>query len=179
MKKSLIMLFFVALGCVPWMKAGGLYTSKVYSFSVELPQGWMRSDTGKDMLLTKDGVLLQNIVIERMAVDEEFKHTKRKLSREVLPQDAANIIIDNIGSDQEVLNFEVIENNPVEINESPGFKIVYMYKNKDGLRFKRIYYGFVNGEWFYGISYTAALRHYFEKDLKSFEEIFKSFKLIN
>jgi hypothetical protein len=179
MKKALLMILLVVMGCVPWIQTGGLYTSKKHNFSVELPQGWMRSNTSEYMLITRDGVILQNIAIKRRAVDEEFEHTKRKLSKGILPQEAAAVIIDNINSDQEVLNFKVIENIPVEINESPGFKVVYTYKNKDGLRSKRIYYGAVDGEWFYSISYAAALRHYFEKDLTSFEELFKSFKLIN
>lgn len=179
MKKASLMILLVVMGCVPWIQTRGLYTSKTHNFSVELPQGWMRSNTSEYMLITRDGVVLQNIAIKRRAVDEEFEHTKRKLSKGILPQEAAGVIIDNINSDQEVLNFKVIENVPVEINESSGFKVVYTYKNKDGLRSKRIYYGVVDGEWFYSISYSAALRHYFEKDLKSFEELFKSFKLIN
>jgi hypothetical protein len=179
MKRALLMILFFVIGCAPWMQVGGLYTSKSHNFSAELPQGWMRLNTKEYMLITRDGVILQNIVIERRPIDEEFEYTKRKLSKGILPQEAAGVIIDNINSSQEVLNFEVVENSPAKINESSGFKVVYTYKNKDGLRLKNIYYGFVDGEWFYSIRYAAALRHYFETDLESFEELFKSFRLIN
>lgn len=176
---SLIVLLFIA-GCVhaPWVQVGGLYTSESHNFSVEIPHGWMRLNTDKYLLITRDGVLLQNILIERLPIDKQLKHTKKKFNTGMLPQEAAEVILDNISSDQTNLNFEVIENIPAKIGEFPGFKAVFTYKNTDGLRLKSIYYGFMVGEWFYGIRYTAASRHYFEKDLKTFEKVFESFKLI-
>lgn len=44
--------------------------------------------------------------------------------------------------------------------------------------YRSIYCGFVLGEWFYGISYTAALRHYFERDAAAFESALQSFQLV-
>ena len=71
-----------------------------------------------------------------------------------------------------------IENIPVKINGIPGFRATFCYKNKDGLKIKSTYYGFTSGEWFYSLRYAAALRHYFEKDIETFEKVIKSFKLI-
>lgn len=160
------------------MQVGGLYTSEHHNFSVELPQGWMRLNTDEYLFVTRDGALLQNILIERLHIDKGLKYTKKKFKKGMLPQEAAEVILDSIASDQTVLNFEVIENTPTKISEFSGFKAVFTYKNKDGLRFKSIYYGFMIGEWFYGIRYTAALRHYFDKDLKTFEKVRESFKLL-
>ena len=96
----------------------------------------------------------------------------------MLPLEAAEVIVDEISSDQFVQNFQVIENIPASINGHDGFQIVFTYKNKDGLRLKTIYYGFIVGEWFYAIRYTAANRHYFAKDLETFEKILNSFRLL-
>jgi hypothetical protein len=200
MRRLLLLILLFTIGCVPWMQVGGLYTSRSHNFSVELPQGWMRLNksgyqyltidqkiliehllifTNADayLFITKDGILLQNIIINRGSIDEELKNTKKKLSKGMLPYEAADVIIDNISSDQAVLNFELLENNPVKISGFPGFRIVFTHKNEDGLRLKSIFYGFIEGEWFYSIGYNSALRHYFEEDLKTFEKIFKSFKL--
>ncbi len=200
MNRVLLLVLLFTIGCAPWMQVGGPYTSRSNNFSVELPQGWMRLNksayqyltidqkilidhlltfTNADayLFITKDGILLQNIIINRESIDEELKNTKKKLSEGMLPYELADVILDNISSDQAVFNFELLENNPVKISGFPGFRVVFTYKSEDGLKLKSIYYGFMKDEWFYTIRYTAALRHYFEKDFKTFEKIFKSFKL--
>jgi hypothetical protein len=178
MKKFLLIVLLFIVGCAPWTQVGGLYTSGSHNFSVDLPKGWMRFNTNEYLLVTRDGVLLQNILIERFNVDKELNHTKKKLKKGMLPQEAAEVILDNISSDQTNLSFEVTENIPVQINGLPGFKTVFTYKTKDGLRLKGIYYGLLADEWFYGIRYMAAARYYFDKDIRTFEKVFESFKLI-
>ena len=51
------------------------------------------------------------------------------------------------------------------------------YKTKDDLKLRVVYCGVIQGEWFYGIRYSAPQRHYFDKDLKTFETVLRSFKL--
>jgi hypothetical protein len=178
MKRSLLILLIFIAGCAAWTRVGGLYTSKPHNFSVELPNGWMRFNTRERLYTTRDGALLQNIIVERLNIEKPLKHTKKKFGKSMLPQEAAQVVLDNISSDQTVLNFQVIENIPARISGFPGFRVVFTYKNKDGLRLKSILYGFISDEWFYGIRYTAAHRYYFDKDLETFMKVFASFKLI-
>jgi len=178
MKRFLLIAFLFLTGCAPWMQAGGLYTLESQNFSVELPKGWMRLNTKKYLLVTRDGILLQNILIKRIRIDKPLKHTKKRLNKKMLPQEAAEVIIDDIASTPTVLNFKLIENVPARISGISGFKLVYTYKNRDGLRLKSILYGFIAGEWFYSISYTAPSRYYFDKDLETFKKVFESFRLI-
>lgn len=178
MRRVLLIVFLIITGCAPWMKVGGLYTSKPHSLSVELPNGWMRFNTRKCLYITRDGVLLQNIIIERLNAEKVLKHTKKKFAKGMLPQEAAGIVLDSISSDPRVLNFEVMENVPARISGFPGFRVVFTYKNKGGLRLKSIFYGFIADEWFYSIQYTAALRYYFDKDFGTFKKVLESLKLI-
>jgi len=55
---------------------------------------------------------------------------------------------------------------------------VFTYKNRDGLKLKTIYHGFLAGENFYNIRYTAVNRYYFEKDIEAFRKVLESFRLI-
>ena len=178
MKKILLIILALTMGCAPWVQVGGLYKTESRNFSVELPKGWMQWNKGDDLLITRDGVLLQNIQIIRLNIEEPLKHTKKKFSKDMLPQEAAEVILDNIASDQAVLNFELVENNPIKISGIPGFRAVYTYKNKDGLKIKSIYCGLITDKWFYGLSYNAAQRYYFDKDIQTFEKVVESFKLI-
>lgn len=178
MRKLLYIALIFLAGCAAWTQVGGIYKNESHNFSVELPQGWMRWSQDEDLLITRDGVLLQNIQIRRLNIEEPLKYTKKKLSKNMLPQEAAEVIMDNISSDQNVLTFEIVENNPAKISGIPGFKAVYTYKNKDGLKIKSIYYGFIIDRWFYGLNYNAVQRYYFDKDIQTFEKAVESFKLI-
>jgi hypothetical protein len=166
------------MGCAPWLQVGGLYRMESHNYSVELPQGWMRWNQGDQLLITRDGVPLQNIQIIRRNIDEPLKHTKKKFSQAMLPQEAAEVILDNIASNKDVLDYSLIENTPLSISGISGFKAIYTYKTKDGLKVKSIYCGFIQDKWFYGINYNAPQRYYFDKDINTFEKVLESFKLI-
>ena len=178
MKKIFLIVLMVAMGCAPWVQVGGLYKTESHNYSVDLPQGWMRSNQGDDLLITRDGVLLQNIQIVRLNIEDPLKHTKKKFSKGMVPQEVAEIVLDNIVSNKDVSDFNILENSPIAISGNSGFKALCTYKNKDGLKIKSIYCGFIAEKWFYGIIYNAAERYYFDKDITSFERVLASFKLI-
>ena len=167
------------VACAPWVKVGGPYKSASHKFSIDLPEKWMRLNTDQFLLTTRDGTLLQNIYVKRSNIEKEFKYTKKTLSKGMLPQEVADVILDDISSNKAILNLEVIENVPAVIDGHDGFKILYSFKNKDGLGSKSILYGFLLDEWCYVIRYTAASRHYHDKDKGTFTNAFSSFKLIN
>ena len=95
----------------------------------------------------------------------------------MLPQEAAQVIVDEISCDQSVLDFQVTENTPARVNEYDGFKLLFTHKNRDGLTFKTVYYGFLRGDRFYSARYNAAQRYYFEKDRAAFEKVLQSLRL--
>jgi len=167
-------------GCVsvPWHPTAGLYNSPSENFAVELPQGWMRLNANEDLLITRDGILLQHVTVERAAVDRPLKSTKKTLARGMQPQAVAEVIIDNFMSSERMLDVKVQENRPVQVAQHRGFRLVYTHRDKNGLRFKSVLHGFLAGDVFYGIRYTAAERYYFAKDLPTFEHVLASFRLI-
>jgi len=177
----LLTTLFVATGCVtaPWVPTDGTYTSVVDQYSIELPQGWMRWTQSEDtrLVVTRDGVLLQLIAIERFRVGEPLKHTKKKLAKGMMPQEAAEVVLDNFSSNKDISGVEIKDNRPITISGKPGFWAVFTYKTKDDLKLKVVYCGVLDGESFYGIRYSAAQRHYFDKDLKTFETVLRSFRL--
>jgi hypothetical protein len=178
MKKFLLIFLLFIPACAPWVKTGGSYESLPHNFYVNIPQGWMMLDTDRYLLISGDGPFLQYVLIQDRPLDRPFRNTKKKFNRRMLPQEAADVVIDEITSDQSVLNFEIIENVPTRIHGHDGFRVVFTYKNRDGLKLKTIYDGFLAGESFYNIRYTAVNRYYFEKDIEAFREVLESFRLI-
>jgi len=183
MKKILLiaLLFFIA-GCMPpppWSTIGGPYPEYPQNFYVELPNGWKKSNRVNYLLVTRDGALLQNIIITSLEIDKGLEYTKKKLKKDMLPQEVAEVIIDDLTSNPNVLNLVVIENTPAKISGHQGFKLLFTFRNREGVKYKSVYYGFIAGGKFYGIRYTAAERYYFDKDIETFEKIVKSFKSLS
>lgn len=174
----LILLLMIA-GCVtpPWVPVETAYKASPLGFSVDLPAGWMRLNKEDSLFVTRDGAILQHITVYRVNINEPLKFTKKKMQKDMLPQEVAEVALDDISSNSNLAGVTIEEKGPATISGVQGFRAVYSYKTRDGLRMKSMSYGFLKDEWFYTIRYTATQRHYFEKDLSTFQKVFESFKL--
>ncbi len=164
-------------GCETWTKAGGPYFNNSALYRVDLPWGWMRY-SGKDLIITRDGILLEDIVIKRVNINKKLEHTKKKFVKGMLPEDIAEVEIDDIISNPEINNFKLLKNIPADINGQSCFMVVYNFCNKDGLKYKRIHYGFGYEDWVYSLVYAAPTDHYFGKNLEEFNKVMQSFKFL-
>ena len=180
MKKLLILLVALGLivGCASSAYQRSLNDLPDHDFSVQIPEGWWKPQSTNKYLITKDGAHLQYVRIQQRPLDRPFLHTKKKLRSRMLPLESARIITDELASDRYIMNFQVIENAPAVIDGHAGFKLVFTYENKKGAQFKTLYYGFINGDSFFNLRYNAAIRHYYDKDIADFNQIFNSFKLV-
>ena len=176
--RLLVIYFLVVLNAICSIPIAGAAELISSHFSVDIPQGWRRVNTGKYLMVTKDNPFLQYVLIQRRPVDRQFKNTKKKIKKGMLPHEAAGIIIDEIAADQRVQDFKVTENTPAIICRHEGFKLLFSYKDRKGSIFQTMYYGFIDGDAFYNLRYNAAKQHYLEKDIKIFERILYSFKLL-
>lgn len=177
--KNVVLLLLIAAflsACAPWAQVGGPYTSAEHRFSVEIPEGWMKFNTDSYLMISRDGAFLQYVIVQLRPVARTFRHTHRRLNPAMLPQESAEVVIDELMSDPAVRNFRLIENAPAQIGTKGGFKLLFSYENLDGLKMKTLYYGFLQADRFYNLRYTAAARHYFAKDLESFQQILDSFQ---
>jgi hypothetical protein len=175
MRKLCWLLLLLLAACGPWTQAGGVY--RTTSYTTELPAGWMRSNTVDYVLITRDGLFLQYIAIVQRDVDTAFKYTKKKLKRGMMPQEAAEVVLDDLASNTSITNFDIRENRPAKVSGAPAFKAVFTHKDTDGLRYKTVYYGVLKDDVFYGMRYTAPARHYFDADLRTFESVMANFRL--
>jgi len=176
---ALMFLAWALSSCAPWAQVEGPYRVDSQGYEANLPAGWRRATTVSDsLLLTRDGVSLQYIRIERVAVGDELTHTKKKFAKRMSPQEVGEVELEEVRSDQAVRNFELLENVLFQVAGFPGFKLVYTLKTEGGLRLKRVHYGVLVRDWVYRIQYQAPARYYFEKDLATFERVRESFRLL-
>ena len=177
MKRFLWLILILATACAPFNRIEGGPDSGTRHFSIQYSKPWMELNYRKHLILTKDGPFSQYILVQQRPVDQPFKNTKRKLNNGMLPQEAAQVILDEMVSDRGLMNFQLIENHPVVVNQYEGFRIVFSYKTPDGVSFKSILCGLLQGEWFYSIRYNASEGHYSDTDVRTFENVLQSFQI--
>jgi hypothetical protein len=149
------------------------------TFKAAVPEGWKEIPTDDAMMfMTKDGGYKQFVLIRERPLGEPFQFTKKTMRSGMMPEEAAEIIVNEILADSNIRNFSVTENIPARIDGNNGFRLAFIYTDADGYVFKTLYYGFIKGDTYYNIRYGATQEDYFQKDLRTFEEVFKSFKLV-
>lgn len=178
MKNRLILLALIGMiaGCAGWKAVDGGIHSETYC--VEVPGGWMKFDAGAYVMISRDGPYLQYVLFQERPLERPFLYARKRLTAELLPQEAAQIIIDDLSSDPMVANFSVIENAPAVIDDYDGFRLLFRYRDQKGLTLKTAYYGFIHGPNYYSLRFTAPQRYYFDKDIEVFESMLLKFHLV-
>ncbi len=116
--------------------------------------------------------------LRRAHVEFEDPALKAYLNVKLPPHEVAEIELDDHRSNPNVYNFTVEENVPATVDGRRGFRLFYTWTTKNGYRLKRIQYGFLEGKWVYQLNYQAAARHYFDRDLATFEKLRESFRIL-
>lgn len=166
--------------------------------SLVLPPGWNWVMRGDDFVATRDGVFLQNIVVERIHVGQltqsagafplaalsskqwpvrTVKNIKKRFAPGMSAGGAAEVLVESRRNDPAVAGLEVREIATVTVSGSPAFKLVLDFRLRGPAsmpQYRSVCYGFMRAEWYYGIEYTAAVRHYFRKDAETFESVVRS-----
>lgn len=167
-------------GCAAWQLVKTPREWKSGKLSAQLPAGWMKFNSPQDLLfLTKDGEMLQLIRVfsYKYDNDKEFPLTKKKLAKNMLAQETADLIINELSLSKDLVNLQITENIPAEIGGEQGFKIVYAYNTPESLEVKVILYGFQGGDFVYLFQYQAAKQYYFEKDIAIFDKFIMSLRV--
>jgi hypothetical protein len=128
MKKLLWLFLLFTTSCVSLNQLGSASETPSYNFTIEYPEQWTKLDTRKYLMITKDGSFSQYILVQQRHVDKPFRHTRRAISKGMLPQELAEVILDEIISDRAVLDFRVIENIPAAVNQYDEDYLLWLFK---------------------------------------------------
>lgn len=169
--------------------------------TLTLPEGWRSTRKGNDLVITRDGVFLEHVLVERIRVDQVDPSNRISLTQAISPQlwrvrtikymtrrftpgmsavDAAEVILASRANNPGLTELRRREVRLEPVSGQPGFRATFDFRLEvQGRRtpYRTVYCGFMLDEWFYGISYTAASRYYFERGAGDFEKILLSVKL--
>ncbi len=182
MRKFFFIIFIVfgLSGCATWTQmVQREYQEKGKGFKAEMPGDWMRYNLGPAFILTKDGITLNIIFVERIKYAKKLEHTKKIYFEGMSIQELVETEIDNIRSNEGIDKFQIISNQPQTIDGREAFRVEYTYAFLPAeLKVHGIQYGFMEGKWIYRIRFEAAEQHYFKQTIKDFERFIKSFRVI-
>ena len=150
---------------------------KDHAFTITPPAGWMYTTAASDLLASKEGPVLQRIVVEHTDLTKLPKDTKRAVSPGMSAFEAAEAVIGELRADQKMQGFDLKENAPATVGGHPGFKIVFSYRTPDKLYLSEARYGALVGNVLWSVNYVAPARHYFERDAATFESAVQTFRI--
>lgn len=164
-------------GCVtderPWRPLGGVYDSGNWfgpRISMPLPPEWMKRNFVEDGLVaTRDGFNLQTIAVVRVDPGEPLRHTKKRVTKGMRPDELAEVLLDDLRASGNANGLAVVDTRPLAIGGAPGFRTTVAFKDGWGMRMKAVICGAIVEDRAWRISYVAPARHYFEKDLGTFD----------
>jgi hypothetical protein len=169
------------IGCVSsnFSTVTSPYNAPQKLFTVEVPNNWKKfkaESIDSSLVITRDGLELQYIRVAVKSPTSNLSFTKRKISQGMMPQELADLFIDDLKSNHEFMNLEILGNKPATINQHEGFLFVYRYSTQDGLKKKGSMCGYLQGIRAYLVQYVAAERVYYQKDLSVFESVKESLR---
>lgn len=165
-------------GCAGWTPSGGLYEDRARHFSVLLPDGWFMNDRDSALFLTRNGPELQYMFVQTQPLGKPLIYTRKNLYAGMTGLEMAEYFLEHNSFNQRLGSMKASEISTGQMFGFPGFKMEGTYENTDGLTHGFIYYGFMTEELYYGVSYTAPERVYYNKDLEQFKQFFSSFRII-
>ncbi len=178
----ILFLFFLA-GCAslsPWTQLKKAeYKDGARDFAATIPVGWMRFNLTGYFIMTRDGTVLNRIVVGRQKNNTKLEFTKKVYTKDMTPQELSEIEADNLGSSDQIGRVEILSNKPAKIGGQDGFRIEYVYVvTEGGLRGRGVQYGFRHKDWVYRVFYEASAQYYFDAYRKDFDRFVESFRLM-
>ena len=138
----------------------------------------MRLSTPDSEMLSKNGPYLEYILIQSRPLTQGFRYTRQRLTADMLPHEAAQLIIDSLKSDPLIRGFRLLASEPAIVAGEPAFKLTFTYRDKNDVEAQTIYYGVVLADMFFNVRYTAARRYYFAQELSTFSSVLSSLQFL-
>ncbi len=174
----LLGLFLSLVSCSAWKEAELSYSNSKFGYTVSLPKNWMRYQMESNPItISFDGPHLEKIDISVYGNVLKFKHTKKQLNLEMLPEELAELVEDDYKLNPAFTNFELIEIEPYSNGTHDGFRLTFKNRAIDGYKMQNIVTGFMIKKSLYLLTYNASEVYYYEQNIQAYQEAVKSFKV--
>jgi hypothetical protein len=149
------------------------------SYVIDLPVGWVKQPLmDKSLLASRDGPLLESILVTRRTAKEAFPKTKKAAADNLLAAELAELeIAEQKTIDEFTAALTVMQNEPIQVAGHEGYRVRVNYRSATGLEIGRVIYGFTDASYYYRLQYTAPKLYYYDRYYPEFEKAVGSFQL--
>ena len=160
-----------------WEPVGSEVGFTSFQVTTDIPPGWHRFyDGSDDLLISYDGLTLQNIRIREVSLEESIPEVNNEKLSDMAPDDLIAWVNNSSPGNISILKIEVLEATPSTLNGINGRRLLVSGESHKGLRYKQLHYVYFQEGRVYIFSFTAVSRHYFDRDEPVFEKIRMSFQ---
>ena len=160
-----------------WEPVGSEVGFTSFQVTTDIPPGWHRFyDGSDDLLISYDGLTLQNIRIREVSLEELIPEVNNEKLSDMAPDDLIAWVNNSSPGNISILKIEVLEAAPSTLNGINGKRLLVSGESHKGLRYKQLHYVYFQEGRVYIFSFTAVSRHYFDRDEPVFEKIRMSFQ---
>lgn len=176
---SLVAMSMLLASCAVWTRLDSARLNGPDGLSVQPPAGWMRFNMAGDRVIdmTRDGRPIQILRIEYRKHDQAFPAIKKKSNPDMLPSEAAELLLADLRAEPSLANMEVVENHPYRVAGKPGFWLHGRYRDSRGAPFDLVAVGRTTRDGLLVVFYRALSAYYYPRDLKIFEQTVASIEL--
>lgn len=174
---ALALVAILLASCAAWTRLDG--SSRLTGpdgLSLMAPAGWMRFNLvdSRVIALTRDGLGIQTLRVEYRKHDKAFPGIKKASSVDMLPAEAAELLLADLKSDKGLANLKLLANQPYRLAGQAGFRLHGQFRDERGARFDLVATGCVTRDGLVVVFYRALSNHYFERDRGLYEEVLAS-----
>ncbi|MGP0592814.1 hypothetical protein ACTRXD_09795 [Nitrospira sp. T9] len=160
-----------------WEPVGSEVGFSSFQVTTDIPPDWRRFyDGSDDLLISYDGLTLQNIRIREVSLEELIPEVNNEKLSDMAPNDLIAWVNNSSPGNISILKIEVLESVPSTLNGINGKRLLVSGESHKGLRYKQLHYVYFQESRVYIFSFTAVARHYFDRDEPVFEKIRMSFQ---
>ncbi|RXK00016.1 hypothetical protein [Arcobacter sp. CECT 8989] len=165
-------------GCATWQEVKKDKVVSAHKVSFELKEeNWYALKGEKNYSITKDGVLLQKISLNVLDLEKGLSKTKKNIPSDILSHQLAELIIEELRLVNDKNSFNLVSNNPEQLDTAEAVQIIYQTKDNDNNTIKTNSSYFIFDKNLYLLSYSAPLLHFYGKDLDLYQQFKKTIKL--
>lgn len=201
---ALLVVAVLSAGCAPkWqnIRKEARFEGPARAYVATLPEGWKRAPTDSDVLLiTRDGLFLQQISVTHHELDEAFAGVK--LTTDAAPSELASLQLRSFREKEQDLaryqdeekegvlalfpvdhakplpgTVERLAIRPFTLDGVDAFKLETRSFNSWGLEYVSQSVGFIHENEYWLVRYLAPRLHYAQLDQGTFDKFLTDFKL--
>ena len=165
--------------CAVWTHLESSRLEGPDGLGVQAPAGWVRFNLAGDRVIamTRDGLDIQTLRIEYRKHDKAFPEIKKVSGVDMLPAEAAELLLADLKADKGLANIQLLDNVPCRVAGKSGFRLHGQYRNERGAKFDLVASGRPTRDGLVVVFYRALSTHYYPRDIKVYEDLLASLQV--